>query len=127
MHVAYPDVGLGVPVSGDRDKPVGGVDARTRGPPRTSEFDGQPRATRDVNEPVALADAEPVMHGDVLAAVARLAESGEVDRLPAPTLVDHVPLDRHVVGLAVPESESNWDRAGLSMCAPSNRAEANAV
>jgi hypothetical protein len=47
------------------------------------EFKGEASAARDIKEPVTLADAEPVMNGDVLAAVARLAQRCEVDR-PAP-------------------------------------------
>jgi hypothetical protein len=55
------------------------------------EFKGEASAARDIKEPVTLADAEPVMNGDVLAAVARLAQRCEVDRPAPPAFVDHLP------------------------------------
>jgi hypothetical protein len=86
VHIAYPDVGIWVPVPCHCDEAGRSIDARTVGSPQMGEFKGEASAARDTEEPVPLADAEPVLNGDVLAAVARLAQGCEADRPAPPSL-----------------------------------------
>lgn len=86
MHVPDPDVGAGAAVPRDGHEPRGRVDAGTGRPPQPRELDRQPGAAGDIEQPVPLVHPQPVVDGDVLAAVRGLEQGGEVDRLPAPTL-----------------------------------------
>ena len=91
MHVTDAHVGIRVAVGGDRDQPDRGVDAGTGRAPRRGELQCQPGAAGHVQHPVTDADAEVLVQRDVLPAVGRLAQRGEVDGPPPPTLVDAPP------------------------------------
>src|SRR5580658_3940959 len=80
VHIADPDVGVRVPVPGHRHQPGRGVDTGAGSAAEASQLDGEPGPAGHVEQPVPGIDAEPVVHSDVLPAVARLAERGEVHR-----------------------------------------------
>ena len=91
-HVADADVASGVPVPGHRDQPGRGIDTRTGSAAQPRQLHRQPGPARHVEQPVTGIDTQPMVHRDVLPAIARLAERREVHRLPAPALVHHHPL-----------------------------------
>ena len=100
VHVADLDVGRRVAVAGYRHEPRRGVDAGADGAAEPCQLERQAAATGHVEEPVAGVEAQPVVDGDVLAAIARLAQGGKVDRFPAPSFVHHRPVLRWRIGLA---------------------------
>src|SRR5450631_103847 len=87
VHIADPDVAIRVPVPGHRHQPGRGVDTGAGSAAQASQLDGKPGPARHVEQPVPGIDAEPMVHSDVLPAVARLAEGREIHRLAAPALV----------------------------------------
>ena len=93
LHIADPDVAFRIPVPGHRDQPGRGVDTGAGSTAQASQLDREPGPARHVEQPVSGIDAEPVVHADVLPAVARLAERREVHRTTAPTLVHQRPLE----------------------------------
>ena len=94
VHIADPDVAFRVPVPGHRDQPGRGIDTRAGSAAEAGQLDREPGPARHVEQPVSGIDAEPMVHRDVLPAVARLAEGREVHRLTAPALVHHRPLGK---------------------------------
>ena len=108
VHIADPDVASGVPVPGHRDQPGRGIDTRAASAAQASQLDREPGPARHVEQPVSGIDAEPMVQSDVLPAVARLAERGEIHRLTAPALIHHRPLrntrtrPRHCCSLSSP-------------------------
>ena len=94
VHIADPDVAFRVPVPGHRDQPGRGVDTGAGSAAQAGQLDREPGPARHVEQPVSGIDAEPMVHRDVLPAVARLAEGREVHRLTAPALVHHRPLGK---------------------------------
>ena len=91
VHVPDPQVGVRAAVPGHRDQPRRGVDPRAAGPAQPGQLDRETRSAGDVDQPVALIDAQPVLHRDVLAHVVGLGQRREIDRLAAPALVGHRP------------------------------------
>ena len=72
--------------------PVGVANRKgTLGSPYAGEFHRETGSARDIEQPIVATDAEPVMDGDVLAAVGRLAQRRKVDCPAAPALVDNLP------------------------------------
>ena len=74
MHIADPDIALRVPVLGHRDQPGRSADTTAASAAEASQPDRGPGPASHVEQPVSGIDAEPVLHGDILPAVARLAE-----------------------------------------------------
>ena len=62
-----------------------------RAPRSPASSIGETGAAGDVEQRVAGAHAEAVVHSDVLPAVGRFAEGGEVHGPPSPALVDAAP------------------------------------
>ena len=87
VHVADPDVGLRAAVLGDRDEPRGGVDAGAgRAPRAAASSTREAGAAGDVEQPVAGADAEVVVQGDVLRQFAgSLSVAKSAARRPQPS------------------------------------------
>jgi uncharacterized OsmC-like protein len=73
------------------------VDPGTGGAPCPCELDGQTRAARNIQEPIAFANTEPMVHRDVLAAVRRFIQGCEFDGPASPALIDH--LRRHDISV----------------------------
>ncbi|MGD0377579.1 MAG: hypothetical protein ABSB01_23720, partial [Streptosporangiaceae bacterium] len=84
VHIADPDVAFRVPVPGHRDQPGRGIDTGAGSAAQASQLDSEPGPASHIEQPVSGIDAEPVVHSDVLPAVARLAERREIHRLTAP-------------------------------------------
>ena len=96
VHVADPEVGFGEAVLGHCDQSWRRVDAGARRAPDTRQLDGESGAAGHVQHAVTGADTQLLVQGHVLAAVRRLAQRGEVDGAPAPSLVDDAPILRTV-------------------------------
>jgi hypothetical protein len=94
VHIADPDVAIRVPVPGHRHQPGRGVDTRAGSAAQASQLDREPGPASHVEQPVPGIDAEPMVHSDVLPAVARLAEGREIHRLAAPALIHQRPQGR---------------------------------
>ena len=94
VHIAHPDVAVRVPVPGHRHQPGRGVDTGAGSAAQPGQLDGEPGPASHIEQPVPGIDAEPVVHSDVLPAVARLAEGREVHHLTAPALVHQRPRGR---------------------------------
>jgi putative transposase len=88
VHVPHPDVRIRVAVAGHRDQPLRGVDAGAYRSLQVCQLDCQAAAARHVEQPVTAADAEPVVDRDVLPAVGRFAQGGEIG-CPAPPSFIH--------------------------------------
>ena len=94
VHIAHPDVAVRVPVPGHRHQPGRGVDTGAGSAAQASQLEGEPGPASHVEQPVPGIDAEPMVHSDVLPAVARLAEGREIHHLTAPALVHQRPRRR---------------------------------
>ena len=115
-HVADPDVASGVPVPGHRDQPGRGIDTRAGSTAQAGQFDGEARPARHVEQPVSGVDGQPMMHGDILPAVARLAERREVHCLPAPALVHRHPLRQaRLCHRCLPVCAGHWPASSVAM------------
>ena len=91
VHVADPQVSVGAAVPGHGEEAWRRIDPRAPGAAQASQLHREARPAGDVEQPVTGVDAQAVVHGDVLPAVGRFAEGGELHGLPAPALVDTAP------------------------------------
>ncbi len=126
VHIADPDIASGVTVPGHCHQPGRSIDTRAQSAAQASQFDSEPGPASHVEQPVPGIDTEPMVHSDILPAVARLAERRKIHRLTAPPLIHHRPLGKPVPGLviaapfATPGPPLSWsDRsAGRPQSAP---------
>ena len=91
LHVADTDVAVRVAIPRHRDQALRRVDARAHRAAESGQFNGQPRAARDIEDAIAVADAEVLVHRDVLAAMSRLQQRRELNGPTPPALVHHLP------------------------------------
>jgi hypothetical protein len=94
MHVADLQVRMRRTIASDRDQALGGVQAGNRCSTSSTQLDRKTGAARHIQDAVARTDSEQLVQGDVLAAIGRFAQRGEVDRSAAPALVHNGPLGR---------------------------------
>ena len=91
VHVADSQVGFGAAVAGDRQKTGRRVDSGAVGATQPGQLDREARTAGHVEQAIPSADAKVLVEGDVLAAVGRLGEGGELGRSTTPALVDASP------------------------------------